>query len=173
MPPSWLRGASRYLINHSYKPQFYFLHLRTTFPSRKGRNSLSCTWRNASSLSSSTAINASKTIPTRYKELHDDLQAVKKNAAAFVDLSRLELALQGLETENFTTRIAGTSNSLIRFLDRILIFLSAWNQRHQYSETSCQTSLGGSPGETGSLGSSIGWPRYSTWDPTEVGLQSC
>src|SRR5271156_1669260 len=60
--------------------------------------------RNASTLISTTAVNATKNIPIRNLELYDALQKVKKNAYAQVNLTRLQLALQGLESEAPTTR---------------------------------------------------------------------
>jgi hypothetical protein len=62
--------------------------------------------RNASTLASSTAINATKIIPTRNKALYESLNEVKKKAYAQVNLSRLQLAIQSLETESPTTRVA-------------------------------------------------------------------
>lgn len=62
--------------------------------------------RPASTLTSSTAVNATKNIPPRYKPLYDALGNVRKTASAQVNLSRLQLALQGLESEAPTTRVA-------------------------------------------------------------------
>ncbi len=62
--------------------------------------------RYASGLSSNTALNATKNIPARYKELYEALGGVRKKASAQVNLSRLQLALQGLESETPTTRVA-------------------------------------------------------------------
>jgi len=62
--------------------------------------------RDASRLSSSTAVNATKAIPAPNKSLYDSLNEVKKNAYAQVNLSRLQLAIQSLETESPTTRVA-------------------------------------------------------------------
>ncbi|KAI9779653.1 MAG: hypothetical protein M1816_003458 [Peltula sp. TS41687] len=60
----------------------------------------------ASTLASSTAVNATKEIPARAQELYDKLTAVKDSAASYVSLSRLQLALRGLETENPVIRVA-------------------------------------------------------------------
>jgi hypothetical protein len=62
--------------------------------------------RHASTLGSSTAVNATKAIPARNKSLYDSLNEVKKKAYAQVNLSRLQLAIQSLETERPTTRVA-------------------------------------------------------------------
>ena len=59
--------------------------------------------RNASS---STAVNATKTIPPRNKALYESLGEVKKKAYAQVNLSRLQLAIQSLESDSPTTRVA-------------------------------------------------------------------
>jgi hypothetical protein len=79
--------------------------------------------RNASTLASSTAVNANKTIPTRNKELYESLNEVKKKAYAQVNLSRLQLAIQSLETDIPTTRVAvlglsvsTTARRLVRLL---------------------------------------------------------
>ena len=62
--------------------------------------------RNTTTLASSTAVNATKTIPTRNKPLWDSLNQVKKKAYAQVNLSRLQLAIQSLESQTPTTRVA-------------------------------------------------------------------
>jgi len=55
---------------------------------------------------STTAVNGSRPIPDRYQPLHAALSEVKVKASAHVNLSRLQLALQGLESEQPVTRIA-------------------------------------------------------------------
>src|SRR2546423_14432482 len=60
--------------------------------------------RHASTLTSSTAVNATKAIPTRNKALYESLQDLKKKAYVYVNLSRLQLAIQRLETDTPTTR---------------------------------------------------------------------
>lgn len=67
--------------------------------------------RYASTVTSRTAVNATKLIPEQYKPLHNALQDIRKHASSYVNLSRLELALQGLEAEKPKIRIAvlGTS----------------------------------------------------------------
>src|SRR2546423_4351426 len=79
--------------------------------------------RCASILSSSTAVNATKAIPARNKPLYESLNDVKKKASAQVNLSRLQLAIQSLETESPTTRVAilglnisTTARRLVRIL---------------------------------------------------------
>lgn len=60
----------------------------------------------ASTLVSTTAVNATKAIPARNKNLHQALNELSKKASTHVSLSRLRLAIQGLESEHPTTRVA-------------------------------------------------------------------
>lgn len=59
-----------------------------------------------------TAINAQKDIPPAFKKLHASLSALEHEAAVYVDLSQLKLALRGLESENAVTRVAGLAHTL-------------------------------------------------------------
>ncbi|KAJ9616223.1 hypothetical protein H2204_013967 [Knufia peltigerae] len=71
------------------------------------RRALSTTRRNSAAIPTShTAVNATKNVPARYKPLHEALGEVWKKASAQVNLSRLQLALQGLESETPATRVA-------------------------------------------------------------------
>ncbi|KAJ5688886.1 hypothetical protein N7462_003278 [Penicillium macrosclerotiorum] len=54
----------------------------------------------------SPAINPSKTVPPRFKELYDALNSVKDGAIEQVSVSRLQLALRGLESEQPLVRVA-------------------------------------------------------------------
>jgi hypothetical protein len=79
--------------------------------------------RYASTLTSSTAINGSKPIPARYRSLYAALTDVRKTASAQLNLSRLQLALQGLESESPPTRVAvlglnvsDTARAVVRLL---------------------------------------------------------
>lgn len=63
--------------------------------------------RHASYYASSTAINASKEVPEHYKSLYTGLDALKRDAANYVDPSRLQLALRSLESRRPVIRIAG------------------------------------------------------------------
>ncbi|KEF54624.1 uncharacterized protein A1O9_09066 [Exophiala aquamarina CBS 119918] len=81
------------------------------------------TRRCASTLSSTTAVNATKNVPSRYKGLYQALKDVRTKAPGQVNLSRLQLALQGLESETPTTRVAvlglnvqNTARRLVRLL---------------------------------------------------------
>ncbi|ETI24502.1 hypothetical protein G647_03871 [Cladophialophora carrionii CBS 160.54] len=79
--------------------------------------------RSASTLTSTTAVNGRIPIPPRYKPLYDALVGVQKRASAQVNLSRLQLALQGLESDTPVTRVAvlglnvqDTARRLVRLL---------------------------------------------------------
>ncbi|KAK8154042.1 hypothetical protein BKA80DRAFT_243335 [Phyllosticta citrichinensis] len=61
---------------------------------------------NASTLASRTAINAPLEGPPRLKELHQALDALKTDAATYINLSRLQLALRSLERDDPVVRIA-------------------------------------------------------------------
>ena len=62
--------------------------------------------RRQSTLVSSTAIGASRQVPEEYKPLHEALLAVGSKASAQVSLSRLQLAIQSLESRTPKTRVA-------------------------------------------------------------------
>ncbi|KAF2090716.1 hypothetical protein K490DRAFT_18170, partial [Saccharata proteae CBS 121410] len=62
--------------------------------------------RHGSTLASTTAINAPSEVPPRLKELHVALDGLKSSAANYVNLSRLQLALRGLEARDPVVRIA-------------------------------------------------------------------
>ncbi|KAI9843421.1 MAG: hypothetical protein M1837_006447 [Sclerophora amabilis] len=79
--------------------------------------------RNASSLASSTAVNAKKEIRPAVRDLYDRLEHLKVDAGNYVNLSRLQLALRSLETRDPVVRIAvlglnGSANAqnLVRVL---------------------------------------------------------
>ncbi|QIX01459.1 hypothetical protein AMS68_006976 [Peltaster fructicola] len=61
--------------------------------------------RRAVSLASSTAINAPAHTPSRYENVHSSFTKLQDDAAAFVDLSRTQLALKGFESDNPTIRV--------------------------------------------------------------------
>lgn len=75
--------------------------------------------RKTSTLSSSTAIHATKDIPPALLELHEALDVLRRDAAGYVNLSRLQLALRGLESRTPTVRIAGLLPRLAEFLQTI------------------------------------------------------
>ncbi|KAL9618118.1 MAG: hypothetical protein Q9160_007125 [Pyrenula sp. 1 TL-2023] len=124
MTPLWLSGASRYLSNNQYSSYFVASLTGRALRIRQRLNCRAPVLRNASSLSSATAVNATKIVPSKYKTLYESLQRVRRHAAIYVDLSRLDLALQGLETEKLKTRIAvlginGTSAA--RLITKLLL----------------------------------------------------
>ncbi|KAL8954359.1 MAG: hypothetical protein Q9183_007170, partial [Haloplaca sp. 2 TL-2023] len=62
--------------------------------------------RPASTLSSVTAVHAKKEVPPAFRGVHDALSTLQRDAAVYANLSQLQLALRGLESENGITRIA-------------------------------------------------------------------
>ncbi|RMZ78241.1 hypothetical protein DV737_g3973, partial [Chaetothyriales sp. CBS 132003] len=79
--------------------------------------------RCASTLTSTTAINAPDSVPARYKDLYAALANVRHTASPFVSLSRLQLAQQGLQSPCPKFRIAvvgldtqDTARRLVRLL---------------------------------------------------------
>nr|POE65690.1 hypothetical protein CFP56_58796 [Quercus suber] len=58
------------------------------------------------SVASSTAINAPSTVPAKYADLHQALLLLQDEASSYVDISRLQLAVRGLESSNPTVRVA-------------------------------------------------------------------
>ena len=63
--------------------------------------------RKSSSPRSFTTATTISTVPSRFKELHDALSGVKDAGIEQVSVSRLQLALRGLESEEPLIRIAG------------------------------------------------------------------
>jgi hypothetical protein len=81
------------------------------------------TLRPASTLSSNTAVNATRTVPEKYRKLYTALGALRHEASAHVSLSRLQLALQGLESTSPRIRLAvlgvdvpDTAKQIVRLL---------------------------------------------------------
>lgn len=79
--------------------------------------------RTASTLSSNTAVNASRSVPAKYKPLYTALSEVRRDAPGHMSFSRLQLALQGLESIAPKIRIAilglnvqDTARRLVRLL---------------------------------------------------------
>jgi hypothetical protein len=75
-------------------------------PTKAGRAPPFRRKRYASTLASSTAINATKSVPPKLQNLHEALNELRKKAPGLVNLSRLQLAIQGLESEHPTIRVA-------------------------------------------------------------------
>lgn len=65
-----------------------------------------------------TSVVHTRHIPPRLKDLHEALNRVKDVAPEQVNLSRLQLALRGLESEKPVVRVAGMSLSSLPFSDR-------------------------------------------------------
>lgn len=74
--------------------------LRARAPLARSRRRL------ASTLSSNTAVNASRSVPDKYKALYSALADMRRDASVHLSLSRLQLALQGLESNSPKIRIA-------------------------------------------------------------------
>lgn len=62
--------------------------------------------RYASTHASRTAINAAKEVPPRFRDLHQSLEVLKKEATNYVNISRLHLALRSLESPSPVVRVA-------------------------------------------------------------------
>ncbi|KAK3076273.1 hypothetical protein LTS18_013452, partial [Coniosporium uncinatum] len=62
--------------------------------------------RQASVLASPTSINAPLDIPPNLRELHTSLKQLEHTAANYINLSRLQLAVRGLEGHDAVVRIA-------------------------------------------------------------------
>ncbi len=71
--------------------------------------------RRSSTLASTTAVNATREVPANLRELHEALSELNSKAASYVNLSRLQLALRGLETEDAVIRVAGTARTRTPF----------------------------------------------------------
>ena len=81
---------------------------KVTVPSRQTPQLNRPSRRHASTVASATAINAPVDVPIAFKDLHESLQKLKNDAAVYTNLSRLQLALRGLESRNAVVRVAGT-----------------------------------------------------------------
>lgn len=66
-------------------------------------------------LSTSPIVSAGKAVPPRFKELYGALEGVRDAAIEQVSLSRLQLALRGLESETPLIRVAGEYQTMIFF----------------------------------------------------------
>ena len=62
--------------------------------------------RYVSTSGSITAVHAPRSIPPTFRKLDQALGRLEKDAAVYVNISQLRLALRGLESENAVTRIA-------------------------------------------------------------------
>lgn len=68
--------------------------------------------RRASTITPVTAVDKPLDVPPRLHKLRKGIEELKDKAANYVNLSRIELALRGLEASNAVVRIAGNEASL-------------------------------------------------------------
>lgn len=87
--------------------------------------------RHAATATPATRINAPVDVPTRFKELYEALTSLKSDAGIYVGLSRLQLALRGLEGGNPVTRIASVLSipKIFRLQYTLFLLLSSTEQR--------------------------------------------
>ncbi|KAL9594987.1 MAG: hypothetical protein Q9219_006715 [cf. Caloplaca sp. 3 TL-2023] len=81
--------------------------------------------RAASTIASVTAVNAKKAVPDAFRDLYDALSGLQHEAATYTNLSQLQLALRGLESENGVTRVAALGGSDARATRRLVKTLLA------------------------------------------------
>jgi hypothetical protein len=62
--------------------------------------------RRASTITSTTAINAPLDVQPAFKELYSALKGLETDASSYTNLSRVQLALRGLEGDNAVVRVA-------------------------------------------------------------------
>ncbi|KAL8686069.1 MAG: hypothetical protein Q9218_007372 [Villophora microphyllina] len=80
--------------------------------------------RTVSTTPSVTAVNVQKDIPSAFRGLYDALGAFQRQAAVYANLSQIQLAVRGLESENGITRIAvlgGPNGHQTRRLVKVLL----------------------------------------------------
>ncbi|KAL9039659.1 MAG: hypothetical protein Q9214_004787 [Letrouitia sp. 1 TL-2023] len=80
-------------------------------PNREGAPSYPPLKRAVSTTASISVVNARQEIPPTFQPLYEALKALERDAAVYINLSQLKLALRGLETENAVTRVAVLANS--------------------------------------------------------------
>lgn len=64
--------------------------------------------RDASTVAPVSVVNATKHIPPIAQDIYDALNTLEKDASVYTNLSQLQLALRGIESQNAITRIAST-----------------------------------------------------------------
>lgn len=69
--------------------------------------------RTATTFASGTAINAPSTVPPAFQQLHQALEKLKRTAPNYVNFSRLQLAIRGLESATPVTRVASMSDIVL------------------------------------------------------------
>ena len=113
MPPSSTHTfiLSRVQLQSAYVcPSCHFRNAFKSFrkPRRLAYRAPVSAQRRASTIASVTAVNAKKDIPHAFQPLYETLTTLQREAAVYSNLSQVQLALRGLESENAITRIAGT-----------------------------------------------------------------
>lgn len=103
----------------------------------RGRNGELNTQRHQ--FTTSSAINAGKDVPPRFKELYAALNRVGDVAADRVNLSRLQLALRGLESEEPLVRVAGGFISHLSVERRGVVLIVICSARIERYECRAQT----------------------------------
>ncbi|KAL8965457.1 MAG: hypothetical protein Q9197_006503 [Variospora fuerteventurae] len=83
------------------------------------------TRRPLSTITSVTTVNAQKDIPHAFQELYHALSVLQREAAVYTNLSQLQLALRGLESENAVTRVAALGGADGRDTRRLVKVLLA------------------------------------------------
>lgn len=110
--PSWVASAPRISsLVHGRAIDQILIGLRCRNAVKLTTTSLRV--RSASTHVSPTAINLRPNIPQRNKELHDALSALSGFAETYVNISRLQLALEGLAAQDAVTRIAGMAHATL------------------------------------------------------------
>ncbi|KAF2871293.1 hypothetical protein BDV95DRAFT_521905 [Massariosphaeria phaeospora] len=104
MPPwvAFVPRLSSFLKARGINPISTSFRYRNATVLRLSRLNLRC----ASTHISPTAINYRPNIPPRNEDIHNALSELGGSAAAYVNISRLQLALRGLATQDAATRIA-------------------------------------------------------------------
>ena len=104
---SFICSSCRYKQARALSNGSATLHIQRN---RKARGTTLQT-RTASTTASVTAVNVRRETPPQFRDLHESIKALETEAAVYVNLSQLRLALRGLESDNAVTRIAGNSCS--------------------------------------------------------------
>ncbi|MCJ1398842.1 hypothetical protein MMC11_002043 [Xylographa trunciseda] len=76
--------------------------------------------RHNSSVTPVIAVNATRTIPAQNWRLYEELTVLEKEAATFANLSQLQLALRGLESDDPKIRVAITGLNGLRVAKRLV-----------------------------------------------------
>ena len=104
LPPPSAKTLSKYIDSLFYCPS---CSLWRSSPNQRFSSPRRREIRRASTLVSSTAVNATKTIPPTLETLYAALNEAKSKAAGHISLGRLQLALRGLESTDPVTRVGG------------------------------------------------------------------